>query len=563
MSRDITATARATITSVRWERVQLLLDGHVQGESREERGTGEWAFYLENRYSCHRIPVSGAQVDGSGLSIHMDMMQIDDGLPLTTGTWSLFMGDMNDEPEPILPEMREPGEECTPDRVGTPVAMGEGLSINPASYGGLFAGRGTRYWVFPVTTDNTERSLALSVNYRSRRAAAGRTRGQALKAWSRQWVRKVREALYVATYRTARALVSRNGHRILFTSDSRVEISGNLLHVHRRMLERGLGKTYQLRTIFKPSITAKRSLIDKIRFPIYLGISDVVLMDDYQPMIYKVSFPDDVKVIQLWHASGAFKTVGYSRVGKPGGPAPFFRDHRIYTHAIVSSQHDVPFYSEAFGIAQEKVVPTGIPRMDMFFDDDAKAKARSRALEAVPAAQGKRVILFAPTFRGNGPSDAYYDYDLVDLSALYEVAEAQDALVIIKMHPFIEEHIEIPQELADRIIDATELREVNDLLMIADLVITDYSSLVFEYSALGGPMLFFAYDLEEYEAERDFYEPLIEFAPGKIVATFPELLEALRTGDYEQHKVAEFAAEHFDHHDSGSSDRVIDDLILG
>ena len=76
-------------------------------------------------------------------------------------------------------------------------------------------------------------------------------------------------------------------------------------------------------------------------------------------------------------------------------------------------------------------------------------------------------------------------------------------------------------------------------------------------------MLFFAYDLDEYIATRDFYVPFETFVPGRIVRTFPELLDAIRRDDYQVDKVAAFAARHFAHHDSGSTDRVIDQLVLG
>ena len=76
-------------------------------------------------------------------------------------------------------------------------------------------------------------------------------------------------------------------------------------------------------------------------------------------------------------------------------------------------------------------------------------------------------------------------------------------------------------------------------------------------------MIFFAYDLEEYVASRDFYEEFTAFAPGKIVRTFSALLEAIRTEDFQTEKVAEFAAKHVRYLDADSTDRVIDQLILG
>jgi len=143
------------------------------------------------------------------------------------------------------------------------------------------------------------------------------------------------------------------------------------------------------------------------------------------------------------------------------------------------------------------------------------------------------------------------------------LCEERDAMLVVKMHPFVKDPFDVPMEFADRIVDASEWREVNSLLLVSDLVITDYSSIVFEYSVLGGPMLFYAYDLEEYVADRDFYEPFESFVPGKIVRTFDDLILAIRQNDFEHEKVAEFAHQHFSHLDGGSTDRVIDTLVLG
>jgi CDP-ribitol ribitolphosphotransferase len=271
-----------------------------------------------------------------------------------------------------------------------------------------------------------------------------------------------------------------------------------------------------------------------------------------------------VRIIQLWHAAGAFKTVGYSRVGKPGGPDPYSRVHKNYTHAIVSSDHDVPFYAEAFGIPEARVVPTGIPRMDRFVDRAAAAAGLRAARAAFPATEGRFTILFAPTFRGETPREATYDLSRIDYAAMHALCLEKDAVVIMRMHPFVTEPLAIPAAFADRILDgSTTTVDVNDLLFAVDLLITDYSSIVFEFSTLGRPMLFYAWDLDDYIAERDFYEPFESFVPGRIVATLPELLDAIRRDAYEADKIAAFVARHFAHLDGGASDRVIDELILG
>jgi CDP-glycerol glycerophosphotransferase (TagB/SpsB family) len=375
-------------------------------------------------------------------------------------------------------------------------------------------------------------------------------------------IRQLRPWVFQALFRLLRAVSRRNGRRILFTSDSRAELGGNLKIVHDRMIERGLDREYEFMTLFRESIAMRRRAADRLRLPWLLARADVVVLDDYQPVIYRVDDPD-VRIVQLWHAWGAFKTVGYSRVGKPGGLSPWSRVHKNYTYAIVSSDPEVEFYAEAFGLPEDRVRPTGIPRMDGFWDPARAARSRELALEAYPAARDRFVILFAPTFRGHGAKTATYPVELLDWSALHALCVEKDAACIIRLHPFVRQPLDIPAAFADRIIDgATSTIDINDVLFAADLLVTDYSSVVFEFSTRDKPMLFFAYDLEEYVATRDFYVEYESFVPGRIVRSFPDLLDAIRRDDYQPERLAAFRAAHLDHFDGRATDRVID-LIIG
>ena len=350
---------------------------------------------------------------------------------------------------------------------------------------------------------------------------------------------------------------------IVFTSDSRTSLSGNLKLVHDRLVERNLDRTYQLKMIFKASIRMRRGLRERARFVWLLARADVILLEDYQPAIYRLPRHSDQRIIQLWHAWGAFKTVGYSRIGKPSGPNPYSSVHKNYTYATVSSTHEVPFYAEAFGLPEERVTPTGTPSMDDFLDPSRQAERREAAYDAIPGTRDREVILFAPTFRGGSARRARYPVDLIDLDAANALCVERNATLIFKMHPFVRRRVDIPDEYRDRLIDVSDLPvETNDLLLITDLLITDYSSIVFEYSTLGRPMLFYAYDLEEYIATRDFYEPFEDFVPGRIVRTFDELVDSIRREDYQLEKVAPFAARHLPAGNGTATDSIIDELIL-
>ncbi len=94
----------------------------------------------------------------------------------------------------------------------------------------------------------------------------------------------------------------------------------------------------------------------------------------------------------MWHAVGAFKTVGFSRTGKKGGPFIDSLNHRSYTKAYVSSETDIPFYAEAFGIREENVVPTGVPRTDVLFDEAYATQIKQEMEDELPIIKGKKVL---------------------------------------------------------------------------------------------------------------------------------------------------------------------------
>ena len=125
------------------------------------------------------------------------------------------------------------------------------------------------------------------------------------------------------------------------------------------------------------------------------------------------------------------------------------------------------------------------------------------------------------------------------------------------MHPFVKNKLEIPRQYQQYFVDVSEFREVNDILFVTDILISDYSSLVYEFAVFKRPMLFYAFDLEDYITSRDFYEPYETFVPGKIVETFTELMIALEHGDYEAEKVEPFLNKHFKYQDGRSSERLV------
>lgn len=370
--------------------------------------------------------------------------------------------------------------------------------------------------------------------------------------------------LFTHLFKLFAKTAKRKGDIILFASGSRAEIGGNEKVIYDRMIERGLDKQYKFRFDFKASINQSRPWWKMLRFTYYLATSDIIMIDDYYPEIYKVDYPKTTKILQVWHACGAFKSLGFERLGKPGAPPFNTRVHKCYTHVPVSSVHSAKHHAEGFAINESKFYPVGIPRTDIFFDEDYKKKTRAKMLEEfAPCKTANKVYLYAPTFRGDNATNAYFPFDKFDLERWGEMLEREGSVLIVKLHPFVSQRVEIPERYKDRILDATDYREVNDILFIVDVLITDYSSIIYEMSLLRKPMLFFAFDRRYYEATRDFYEPYEELVPGKIVSDFEELLEALENEDYDFHKMDAFIEKNFTYTDGRATDRVIDHLIMG
>src|SRR5699024_2945828 len=310
------------------------------------------------------------------------------------------------------------------------------------------------------------------------------------------------------------SLLPANRKKISIASDSRNDLSGNLYFIYEELYRRNLNLNIKL--LLNDRIDNKKTLMNLLNTAYHFATSKIILLDDFYPMIYPLNIRKKTDLIQVWHAAGAFKTFGFSRAGRPGGPSPKSRNHRNYTKATVSSEGVRDHYAEGFGISIDRVYPTGVPRADIFFDEEYKNYVRETLHEIYPFLQDKKVILFAPTFRGNGQGSAYFPFNKIDFKKLYDNL-SDDYVFLFKIHPFVNNELTIPYQYRDFFYDFSSFREINDLLLVTDLLITDYSSVCFEYALLNKPMLFFAFDVEEYIRTRDFYYDYFDFIPGPIV----------------------------------------------
>lgn len=309
--------------------------------------------------------------------------------------------------------------------------------------------------------------------------------------------------------------------------------------------------------VFKPSLGAPRPVRDVLRLPWLLATSGTIVVDDFYPIIYPLPIRRGTKLVQIWHAVGAFKQVGHSRAGLPGGPIPGSDIHRNYTHVPVSSESVRADYAEAFGIDIARVQALGVPRTDVFFDEAHVAATRRRVRNALGVAEDEKLVLYAPTFRGNGQRSAHTE-DSADWGGIADELGA-GFRVAVRQHPFV---AKIAPALPPHVLDGSR-EEMNDLLMATDVLVTDYSSSIFEFALLRRPMVLFVPDLDEYSGSRSFYRPFSAYATGPVVEDPAQLVEALRTATVDDTALRTFTDEFCGALDGHSTERIVEWMLQG
>jgi CDP-ribitol ribitolphosphotransferase len=302
-----------------------------------------------------------------------------------------------------------------------------------------------------------------------------------------------------------------------------------------------------------------------VRSGYHLATARLFVIDDYYFPMYAIRPRPGTKFVQAWHACGAFKKFGYSVLDKGfGADEAYVRSipiHANYDLCLVSAARFAPFYAEAFRTPLERFTSTlGIPRTDLFFDAgrSARVAAEVRARYAIPV--GRRVILYAPTFRGERVTVARDPTDL-DLAALQAVLGG-DHVVLLRSHPFVRARLAADPAVRDFVIDVSDWPEMNDLMLVSDILLTDYSSAMYEFALLERPMAFFAPDHAAYERERGFYLDWPGALPGPVFETTEDLAAWLRAGAFDLDRVRTFRAAAFDAADGRATARFVDEVVL-
>ena len=227
--------------------------------------------------------------------------------------------------------------------------------------------------------------------------------------------------------------------------------------------------------------------------------------------------------IQTWHGT-PLKKIG---LDVPGSDLDYAHEGEKFSYMVSPSKYCSEKLVSAFGLQgrEDIVLETGYPRNDALFTfDQAKVNSVLRELD-VP--RGKKIILYAPTFRDNKHSEVsgYENASGLDFDKLKEQI-GDEYIILFRAHYFVAKNMDL-EKYKDFVIDVSDYEDVNDLYIVSDMLITDYSSVFFDYANLKRPIIFYMYDYEDYKKNaRDFYLDQNEL-PGPIVKTQEELAKAI------------------------------------
>ena len=229
------------------------------------------------------------------------------------------------------------------------------------------------------------------------------------------------------------------------------------------------------------------------------------------------------RYLNTWHGTP------FKHVGNDAGVRKDY-DFSAIDLFCYASEYEKEIYKRAFNVREEALIPTGLPRNDELYRVDVdKIKAIKERL-GLPL--NKKIILYAPTWRDSTDNGATYSIKPPIDTKKWEKELGDDFIVLFRTHGYTNKLLGI--KFNDTIRDYSAYPVINDLFVVSDILMSDYSASMADYSILERPILCFAYDYEQYRAERGLYLNYEKEMPSGILRTEEEVLKYIKVMDYAQ-----------------------------
>ncbi|ASU84795.1 CDP-glycerol glycerophosphotransferase [Nocardiopsis gilva YIM 90087] len=479
--------ARPAVHEVAWSDRDLVLSGHYAADAEMEL-----VFKARGRDEEHVLDVRRAGTGFRAVFTPAAIPTLSGELPLPAGGYQLWgrvhlddgttcdvSAECGDDVTRRMPlEMTTPQRTCTFEHTGSGMpVLRVGSDLWPEERG-AFAQRRLREEVYPVLREDSVREEILFDSYTGRQVSDSphsiyaelRSRGGTWADYPMSWLVK----------------------------DGQVNLPDDVSAVRHNGRD------------FYEALARSKYLVTNSRQPAWF-----------------TRRPDQV-VVQTWHGS-MLKRIGFDIENIRGKSRDYHEklawETKQWDYLVSPSPWATPILRRAFRFDGE-ILETGYPRNDIFFSPEREAIAeRTRRRLGLPA--DKKVVLYAPTWR----DDKYYTrgkhkLDLhLDLRRMYEKL-GDDHVLLVRRHPRVVDSVPIVGK--DFVYDVSLYPEIMELFLITDVLVTDYSSMMFDFANTGRPMLFFTYDIESYRDNlRGFYFDFEETAPGPLLVESDDVIASL------------------------------------
>lgn len=268
-----------------------------------------------------------------------------------------------------------------------------------------------------------------------------------------------------------------------------------------------------------------------------LATSKVIILDGYCIAACMLRHKKNLKIVQMWHAMGALKKFGWAAAGQEEGYSETIAKgmcmHKGYTTIFVGSKACKELMAPAFCCSTDIMRVMPLPRCDLILSREYNEDIRGRIYEAYPEIKGKKVILYAPTFRKKSDISGY-------VQELIGAADCEKYALVIKLHPLDKERIVSDKAIIDADFSSMQW------LSCADSVVTDYSAIVFEAALAGKPIYRYVPDHDEYDLERGFLINPDTDIPAFWSADPDKVLQAIDEERFDLEKIRRFSERFID-----------------
>ena len=377
----------------------------------------------------------------------------------------------------------------------------------------------------------------------------------------------------IVVYSVLTHIVPLKKNLIIFQSNNGKNYTGNPRYIYENMVKRGLDKEYECVWFFLDTDTVIPGNGKKIRsnyfaFFYYLMRAKFWVFDSRQPR-FMVKKKKTI-FIQTWHGTPLKKlALDMDRMNMAGNQnidtyhASFRNACADWDYLVSQNRFSTNIFRSCFDFKNRPMLEIGYPRNDVLFEKNNENDI-NELKKQLGLPLDKKIILYAPTWRDNDfhKKGVYKFSTQIDFDRMQQEF-SDDYCMIVKYHYLVSENIDW-SPYKGFVYTFDETKDIAWLYLVSDILITDYSSVMFDYSLLNRPMLFFAYDLEEYKNNlRGFYFDFINEIPGPISQDTETLIHDLKNYDETQweSKYQQYH-EKFNGVDDGTASEQIVDLII-